>query len=275
LVMALSALHRRLQAQIGPTSALSLADVERDLALITRRGRTWVQYQRDVWRLPLARQLYLQGLTAERRRAGLQLLVRLAVAEIDDMLRRRHVHGPKAINRYGRMLLCGIISLEDQIRRMKANIPLEEWSMQPHYPLNEFHEFHTGIRQELQEIWTWAELGERIVRAMSGAPSRPGNEDYEMRQQVLHGIAMSRVPIEDRKLLMLVWTLDPRGAEISRIAEEVWQEVSQAMARYDPPIRLTPDACRMRYSRIRKRLRRDLAEVPDMVDAIMTLSRPE
>ena len=38
---------------------LSREDACRDLTLIARRGKTWVDYQRDVWRLPLARQLYL------------------------------------------------------------------------------------------------------------------------------------------------------------------------------------------------------------------------
>jgi hypothetical protein len=273
--MTLTALLHRHQTRVGPRSVVSLTDLDRDLALITKRGRTWVQYQRDVSRLPLARHLYLEGVTAEMRGAGFKVLRRLVIAEIEDMLAGMHVSDPTAINRYGRMLLCGIISMEDRIRQMQPKIPWGEWSQSFPYPLNEFHEFETGIRRDLQRIWTRAKLGERILRALAGAPRRPGNEEYDMRQEVLHEVVAGRLTDEDWDLLTLVWSHDPRGGITSQIAHEVWEEVCQVLTRYDPPVILKPDACRKRFERILRQLRRDLTNVPDIIDAIMARSRPE
>jgi hypothetical protein len=270
--MTLAALLRRHQARVGPWSALSLADLDYDLALITRRGRTWVQYQRDVNRLPLARHLYLEGVTAEMRGAGFTVLRRLVVTEIEDMLAGMHVSDPKAIDRYGRALLCGIVSMEDRIRQMRPKIPWGGWSQAFPYPLNEFHEFRTGIHQDLQRIWSEAQLGSRI-RFPELLP--PGNEEYDLRQKTLWAIVLGLVPEDERRLINLVWDHDPRGAASSRIAQEVWEEISPVLARDDPSSHLTPETCRKRYARIMDRLQRAWYDVPDIIDAIMTKSRPQ
>ncbi len=239
---------------------LTVDEARHDVERIERLKKTWPPYEKTVLHLPGIYHAAFEGEDDEARIAGVTLLLNLLLVEVDDFLRARKTWGPAAANRYGKVLLVGVIAMMDAAQRTHKRGE----TMQ----LNAYHEMIRAIQDQEANLWRWAALGERILRAASGLPVETG-EQTKIRKSVLSGLALSRVKPEDRELIEMVDALDPAGMLHGGISEDTWEDVSRGFARRG--LEISPEACRQRFRRAMKQIQEDADWVAAIVEKALSL----
>lgn len=245
---------------------LTVADAWQDVERIERLKRVWPPYEKTVLLLPHIYHEVFEGEDDEVRLAAVNLLLKLLLVEVDDFLRARRtlqLWGPEATNRYGKILLVGVIAMMDAAQRVYKRVEAT-------LPLNAYHETIRAIQDQEANLWRWAELGERMLRAASGLPAET-DERGKIHTSVLGGLVLSRVKPEARELIKMVDALDPVGMARNSISTDTWEDVSRGFARRG--LTVGTEACRKRYRDAMKQIREDA----DWVKAIIekALSAPD